>query len=61
VFFVFDLLHLDGEDVGAQPLTEREARLAALLSRVRSPLHSQRSSDRPGGSPESLRRVGSRG
>jgi bifunctional non-homologous end joining protein LigD len=38
VFFVFDLLHLDGEDVGARPLTERKARLAALLSNVGSPL-----------------------
>jgi len=39
VFFIFDLLHLDGEDVGARPLIERKARLAALLSGVGPPLH----------------------
>jgi ATP-dependent DNA ligase len=39
VFFLFDLLYLDGEDVGAQPLIERKARLAALLSNASSPLH----------------------
>ena len=32
VYFVFDLLHLDGEDVSALPLIERKARLATLLS-----------------------------
>ena len=31
VFFIFDLLHLDGDDVSARPLIERKARLAALL------------------------------
>jgi ATP-dependent DNA ligase len=39
VFFLFDVLHLDGEDVGARPLIERRAKLAALLSDARSPLH----------------------
>jgi DNA ligase D-like protein (predicted ligase) len=39
VFFLFDLLHLDGEDVSARPLMERKERLAALLSGVNSPLH----------------------
>jgi len=39
VFFLFDLLHLDGEDVGARPLIERKARLAALLSPASSLLH----------------------
>jgi ATP-dependent DNA ligase len=39
VFFLFDLLYLDGEDVGARPLIERKARLAALLSNASSPLH----------------------
>jgi bifunctional non-homologous end joining protein LigD len=39
VFFIFDLLHLDGDDVGAWPLIERKARLAALLSGVAPPLH----------------------
>src|ERR1700736_616004 len=27
VYFIFDLLHLDGDDVDARPLIEREARL----------------------------------
>src|SRR3954453_5267379 len=31
-YFIFDLLHLDGDDVAARPLIERKARLAALLS-----------------------------
>jgi bifunctional non-homologous end joining protein LigD len=39
VFFIFDLLHLDGDDVGARPLIERKARLAALLSGAAPPLH----------------------
>jgi DNA ligase D-like protein (predicted ligase) len=36
--FIFDLLHLDGDDIGALPLIERKARLAALLSDVAAPL-----------------------
>ena len=39
VFFLFDLLHLDGEDLCPRPLIERKERLAALLSEARSPLH----------------------
>ncbi len=39
VYFIFDLLHLDGEDLSALPLIERKARLAALLSSVAPPLH----------------------
>jgi DNA ligase D-like protein (predicted ligase) len=39
VFFLFDLLYLDGEDIGARPLIERKARLAALLANASSPLH----------------------
>src|SRR5882724_3618025 len=39
VFFLFDLLYLDGEDLCARPLIERKARLATLLSNVSSPLH----------------------
>jgi ATP-dependent DNA ligase len=39
VFFIFDLLHLDGDDIGARPLIERKARLAELLSGVAPPLH----------------------
>jgi bifunctional non-homologous end joining protein LigD len=34
VYYVFDLLHLDGEDVARLPLEERKARLAALLKAV---------------------------
>jgi bifunctional non-homologous end joining protein LigD len=30
VFFLFDLLHLDGEDLCPRPLTERKTRLAEL-------------------------------
>jgi bifunctional non-homologous end joining protein LigD len=39
VFFLFDLLHLDGDDIGARPLIDRRAQLAALLSNVAPPLH----------------------
>ena len=38
VFFLFDLLHLDGEAIGARPLNERKERLRALLSQASSPL-----------------------
>jgi ATP-dependent DNA ligase len=38
VFFLFDLLHLDGEALGARPLTERKERLRELLSGAGSPL-----------------------
>jgi DNA ligase D-like protein (predicted ligase) len=38
VFFLFDLLHLDGDDVAARPLVDRKARLAELLSNARLPL-----------------------
>ncbi len=31
VYYVFDLLHLDGEDVGRRPLEERKARLETLV------------------------------
>ena len=33
VFFLFDLLYLDGEDLTARPLIERKERLAGLLLR----------------------------
>jgi bifunctional non-homologous end joining protein LigD len=49
VYFIFDLLHFDGDDVGARPLIERKARLAALLSGVAPPLHY--SDYHPGGGP----------
>jgi ATP-dependent DNA ligase len=39
VFFLFDLLHLDGEDLMTRPLIDRKERLAALLADVASPLH----------------------
>ncbi len=39
VFFLFDLLYVDGEDLCAQPLVDRKARLAALLADARSPRH----------------------
>src|SRR5437016_10157375 len=38
-FFLFDLLHLDGEEIAARPLMERKERLAALLPQAGSPLH----------------------
>jgi hypothetical protein len=38
VFFLFDLLYLDGDDFCARPLQERKTRLAALLSKMSSPL-----------------------
>jgi len=39
VFFLFDLLHLNGDNVSALPLIERKAPLAALLTDAGSPLH----------------------
>jgi bifunctional non-homologous end joining protein LigD len=40
VFFLFDLLHLDGENLTARPLLERKQRLAGMLSTTTgSPLH----------------------
>src|SRR6516225_5143889 len=39
VFFLFDLLHLDGEAIAPMPATERKERLCALLSGSGSPLH----------------------
>jgi DNA ligase D-like protein (predicted ligase) len=38
VFFLFDLLHLDGEAISPQPLKERKERLRAILSEARPPL-----------------------
>jgi bifunctional non-homologous end joining protein LigD len=37
-YYVFDLLHLDGEDLRRLPLTQRKDRLRALLSAARAPL-----------------------
>ena len=39
VFFLFDLLYVDGEDLCERPLIERKERLAALMANARSPLH----------------------
>src|SRR5215471_7469134 len=39
VFFLFDLLHLDGEAIGPMTVTVRKERLRALLSSAGSPLH----------------------
>src|SRR5215472_11678610 len=39
VFFLFDLLHLDGEAIAPMPVTVRKERLRALLSDGGSPLH----------------------
>ena len=38
VFFLFDLLYVDGEDFIARPLIDRKTRLDALLSNAASPL-----------------------
>jgi ATP-dependent DNA ligase len=38
VFFLFDLLYLDGEDLTTRPLIERKERLAGLLTTTGSPL-----------------------
>jgi bifunctional non-homologous end joining protein LigD len=48
-FFLFDLVFLDGEDLTGQPLSERKARLATLLSAVGAPL--QYSDHQPGRGP----------
>jgi bifunctional non-homologous end joining protein LigD len=37
IFFIFDLLFLNGEDLRGLPLEERKARLKALLTKVDSP------------------------
>jgi DNA ligase D-like protein (predicted ligase) len=39
VFFLFDLLYLDGEDLTPRPLIEHKERLAGLLASTGSPLH----------------------
>ena len=39
VYFIFDLLHLDGEEMAALPLIDRKARLADLLSGAAPRLH----------------------
>lgn len=39
LYFAFDLLELDGVDLGDLPLTERKAKLATLLADAPAPLH----------------------
>jgi ATP-dependent DNA ligase len=39
VFFLFDLLHLDGDALRPRPLIERKDPLAGLLANAPSPLH----------------------
>jgi bifunctional non-homologous end joining protein LigD len=39
VFFLFDLLYLDGEVISSAPLGERKKRLGNLLSSAGTPLH----------------------
>ncbi len=39
LYFAFDLLELDGDDLAPLPLTERKAKLAALLDGAPPPLH----------------------
>jgi bifunctional non-homologous end joining protein LigD len=39
VFFLFDLLHLDGDDLRPRPLIERKERLRTLLANAASSLH----------------------
>ncbi len=47
-YVAFDLLHLDGDDLRARPLTERRASLAALLRGTRGRGKPQVSSELPG-------------
>jgi ATP dependent DNA ligase domain len=62
VFFIFDLLHLDGDDVGARPLIERKALLATLLAGVAPPPALQRLPARPGSDvPRAGLQTGARG
>ena len=39
VFFLFDILYLDGADLAARSMLERKERLAGLLAQAASPLH----------------------
>ena len=59
VYYVFDLLHLDGRDLTGEPLTERKAVLAAIAQKLRQsrhhPLHRRRRRSRAGHSPPRLR------
>ncbi|MFN3657867.1 MAG: DNA ligase D [Pseudolabrys sp.] len=50
VFYVFDLMHLDGRDLTGLPLSARKNALAALLARAaaRGPLRLSKTIDQPG-------------
>ncbi|MGH6665391.1 MAG: DNA ligase D [Pseudolabrys sp.] len=50
VFYVFDLMHLDGEDLKSQPLDARKEALARLLAKApkRGPLRLSESLNEPG-------------
>jgi len=37
-YYIFDLLHLDGEDLRARPLIERKEKLKSLLEEIGAPL-----------------------
>src|ERR1700741_2701397 len=59
VFFLFDLLYLDGEDLCPRPLFERKTRLATLLANVGSALqYSEPARARPRVLREGLLAVG---
>jgi ATP-dependent DNA ligase len=55
VFFFFDLLHIDGEDITSAPLQDRKERLRSLLSDARPPL--QYSDHQVGRGPEFYNRA----
>jgi DNA ligase D-like protein (predicted ligase) len=59
VFYLFDLLHLDGENLTALPLVERKARLATLLKSAPGSL--QYNDHQIGHGPEFHRLAGERG
>jgi ATP-dependent DNA ligase len=46
IFFLVDLLHLDGQAIGARPLKERKERIRDMLSQSEPAPAIQRSPDR---------------
>jgi ATP-dependent DNA ligase len=63
IFFVFDLLYLDGETIGSAPLIDRKGRLQELLATVPLPLQytDHQNRRRPGVLYQSVRVVVRRG
>jgi hypothetical protein len=62
VYFIFDLLHLDGEDVGVLPLIERKGAGCRFAVERWSPTALQRLSPRAGdGFPSKSLRIVARG